>query len=146
MFNRIFFSIIVILALLTAGCATVLRGYEERVDLVNAPDDIKVFSDNGVEIQLSSREIRKSNQGREIKTWQEGTWKYEFQEIKSVSLRRNKEHFLILKSGDREKKVEVYPKITGTWLILDFITGIFPIFIDAYTGNWNHFESINAEF
>ena len=66
--------------------------------------------------------------------------------IKTISLRKNKEHVLVLKSGDREKRIMVYPKIGAGWLVVDLITGIFPIFVDAYTGNWNYFEEINAGF
>ncbi|QQS36069.1 MAG: hypothetical protein IPM56_17810 [Ignavibacteriales bacterium] len=126
-----------IISLLFSGCATVLSGYEDKVDLVNAPEDIKVYSDEGIEIPTSSRTVRQ---------FSEETKKYENIEIKTINLRKNKDHILILKSNNNEKKVEIYPKIVGTWLILDFITGIFPVFLDAYTGSWNSFQPINAGF
>ncbi len=128
---------IVIVIFLFGGCATVLRGYEDRVDLVNAPGDIKVYSNEGIEIPISSRTVRQ---------FSEESKKYENKEIKTISLRTNKNHILVLKSNDNERKVEVYPRIVGTWLILDFLTGIFPVFIDAYTGSWNSFQPINSGF
>jgi hypothetical protein len=126
-----------LITFLFSGCATVLSGYEDKVDLVNAPDDIKVYSNEGIEIPTSTRTVRQ---------FSKETKKYKNKEIKTIDLRANKDHILILKSKNNERKVEVYPKIVGTWLILDFITGIFPVFIDAYTGSWNSFQPINAGF
>lgn len=132
-----FFITILIVNFLFNGCATVLSGYEDRVDLINAPKDIKVYSKDGVEIPVSSRTVRQ---------YSEESKKFENKEIKTINLRTNKDHILLLKSKNTEKLIEAYPKIVGSWLILDFITGIFPVFIDAYTGSWNYFPPINAEF
>lgn len=38
----------------------------------------------------------------------------------------------------------VYPTIGTSWFILDLITGTF--FVDAYAGNWNFFDDIDASF
>jgi hypothetical protein len=123
--------------LILNSCATILGGYEYTIDLINAPEDIKVFDREDVEIPVFQRaESNYSQSTREIE------WTY----IKMISLRKNKEHVLILKSGDNEKRITVYPKIGAGWLIVDLVTGIFPVFIDAYTGNWHYFDDINAAF
>lgn len=126
-----------LIAFLFTGCATILNGYEDRVDLINAPDDIKIYSKEGVEIPISNRTTKK---------YSEESKKYEEKEIKTIKLRTNKEHILLIKVNNKEKLVEVYPRIQGTWFVLDIITGIFPAFIDAYTGNWNGFQPININF
>lgn len=129
--------IIFVMNLLFNGCATVLRGYEDEVELINAPKNITVHSKDGVEYPVFINNV---------KVYSEQTKKFENAEVRHIKLRRNKEHTLLLKNNDKVKLVEVYPKIVGTWLILDFITGVFPMFIDAYTGNWNSFQPINVDF
>ena len=97
-----------------SGCATIFSGYEDRVDLVNAPNNIKVYSKDGVELPTSSRTVKEySNESHS----------FEVKEVKSINLRTNKEHVLRLKAGDKEKLVEVYPKLSACWFIFDLITG-----------------------
>jgi hypothetical protein len=124
--------------LILSGCATIIKGYEDRVDLIDAPDDIQVYSEEGVELPVSVKMTRVFN---------DETKKYQDQELnKVVFLRSNQRHILILKSGDKEKVISVYPKIGAGWLIVDIITGVVPAIIDAYTGNWSHFEPIIIDF
>lgn len=133
--TSIFISIVFLILL--NGCATVFSGYEYAIDLKNAPEEIKVFDKDGVEIPVIQRaEANYSQDTRNI----------EWKSIKMISLRKNKEHSLVLKSGDTEKRITVYPKVGAGWIIVDLLTGIFPIFIDAHTGNWNYFDNINANF
>jgi hypothetical protein len=129
--------IAVLFSISLTSCATILKGYEDRVDLENAPEDIRVFSKDGIEIPVSSRDAR---------TYSEEQKKFVMVKIKTISLRTNKEHVLLLKSGDKEKRVEIYPKLGAGWLMLDIITGGFPAVIDMHTGNWNHFNSISSDF
>ena len=119
------------------GCATILSGYEDRVDLVNAPDNIKVYSKDGVELPISSRTV---------KGYSTESHSFEVKKIKSINLRTNKEYVLRLKADDKEKLIEVYPKLSAGWFIFDLLTGSLPAFIDAYTGNWNSFSPINVSF
>ena len=133
--TSIFISIVFLILL--NGCATVFGGYEYAIDLKNAPEDLKVFDKDGVEIPVFHRV--ESNYSQETRSF---NWTI----IKMISLRKNKEHTLVLKSGDTEKRITVYPKVGAGWIIVDLLTGIFPIFIDAHTGNWNYFDNINANF
>lgn len=127
----------IVLLILINGCATVFSSYEYSVDLNNAPENLKVYDINYVEIPISHRrDVYLSNE----------TKKYEPLLIKTISLRKNREHTLILKSGDKEHRVTVYPKIGAGWLVIDLVTGLFPVFIDAYTGNRHYFDDINVVF
>lgn len=124
--------------LLLQGCALILKGYKDRVDLINAPDDIKVFTADSVEIPVNTRLRRVYSEAR--KTYIDSIG------IKSINLRSNKEHLLVLRSGDRKKVIEAYPKVGAGWIFLDVLFGIVPLFFDAYTGDWNNFEPIYVQF
>jgi len=128
---------VVFFSICLTGCATVFKGYEDSVDLLNAPEDIQVYSKEGIELPVSSRKAR---------AYSEEEKKFVTVQIKTISLRSDKEHVLLLKSGDKEKRVEVYPRLGGAWLILDILTGGFPAIIDMHTGNWNHFKPIPTDF
>ncbi len=128
---------ITFIVLTFSGCATILSGYEDRVDLVNAPENIKVYSNDGVELPISSRPV---------KGYSTESHSFETKEVKSINLRANQKYVLKLKADNKEKLIEVYPKLGAGWVILDIITGVIPAFIDAYTGNWNSFPIINAGF
>lgn len=127
--------IISTLLLTLSGCATLLKGYEDTLNITNAPADLKVLTKDGEELVVTSKTARIQDKK---------TYNISEVNVKSIMLRSNNEHVLILKSGGAEKTVKVYPKISAGWLILDFITGIFPVFIDMYTGNWNYFDPIDA--
>ncbi len=133
-----FQAIVLIFSILTlTGCATVFKGYEDTLNITNAPADLKVLTKEGEELVVTSKTARIQDKK---------TYNVSEVNVKSIMLRSNDEHVLILKTGGTEKTVKVYPKISAGWLIFDFITGIFPVFIDMYTGNWNYFEPIAAGF
>ncbi len=119
------------------GCATIMSGYEDKVEIVTSSDEIKVYTKDGVEIPVNSKYGR---------TYSEIDDEYLEKEIKTIQLRKNKPHILLIKSGEKENLVEVYPKIGSGWFVLDFVTGILPGFVDAYTGGWNYFEPIKIDF
>ena len=135
-----FFAVSLIF-LFFSGCATILEGYVEEVDLVNAPDDIKVFSKDGVEIPVDTLRLR-------TVTWNQETKEFEYnsnQLLKSIKLRKNTDHVLVLKYDDNEKIIEVVPTLDAGWAILDFLL-VIPAFVDAYTGCWKSFQPISVEY
>ncbi len=137
--NRIVVIIIVIMvSLIFTNCATIIKGYEDRVVLANAPDSIKVFTNEGIEIPVISRTNL-------VETYK-GSYTYRDVTVKEIRLRNNKEYVLHLKYYDKEKIVSLYPKIGFGWAILDFVCGILPSFYDAYTGSWNRFPEIDSQF
>ena len=129
------------LPFLISSCATILKGYNDKVSIINPPEDLKIQTIDGINIPClkdSTSELRLvkvDRYGREI---------YEKFVIPSYSihLRSNQPHTLRFKSSNYEKTIVVYPKMGAGWLILDTITGIIPIFFDMYTGCFNHFDDI----
>jgi len=128
---------VILIMYICSGCATVFKGYEDKIKLNGAPDSIKVFTKDGLEIPI--RYENKRHYSYPQKAYVDSLYKV-------IYLRSNKEHTLTLKYPGKEKKVELYPRLGGVWLTVDFLLGVVPAFIDGYTGNWNHFEDINVSF
>jgi hypothetical protein len=111
------------------GCATIFKGYESHVELYLVPDSLRVFTLHGEEVPIHEMEFTSKN-------------------VVSISkviyLRSNQIHVLRLQKGDKQKIVSLYPKLSAGWLLLDIVSGGFPLFIDMYTGAWFHFDDVNA--
>ncbi len=135
-FIRVTTSIFII-SFLCTGCATVFKGYEDKVPILNSPDNLKIHTIDGTEIHIKNEEIRTANHDF-------NPAKIDTVKIPYINLRSNKSHVLVLESGKQKKTIEVYPKLSAWWFIADVLTATF--FIDMYTGNWNYFENINVEF
>lgn len=131
------FCVSIVFVFLSSGCATLCKGYYDRVNLINASDDLQIFSKDGVEIPIKNKIER---------TYSETDKQYVDKFAKVIYLRSNKEHVLRLKSGGKEKLIEVYPYVGAGWVVADVLTLGFPFFLDAYTGNWNRFYPIDAGF
>lgn len=131
---EIFFTFF--LLFLISNCATILKGYNDNVSLINAPEDLKIETNDGVNIPILKRQIVKKINNRDNTII---TLSY------YIYLRSNQSHTLRLKSADFEKTIVVYPKMSAGWLILDTITGIIPIIFDMYTGCFNHFDDIHFD-
>jgi hypothetical protein len=128
---------VAIIFIFTAGCATVFTGYEDTVDLINAPDDLKIYTKDGIEIPIQTLKTQK---------WDLEKREFVFdQTFNSIQLRTNRDYFLIMKSENKEKIIEVYPTLDAGWAILDFLL-VFPWIVDAYTGCWNGFSPIVIDF
>lgn len=126
-----------ILFLLLTGCATVFTGYEDTVDLINAPDDLKIFTQDEIEIPIQTLKTQKWDLEKREPVFD--------QTFKSIKLRTNRDYILIMKSENKEKIIEVYPTLDAGWAILDFLF-VFPWIVDAYTGCWNGFSPIVVDF
>jgi len=128
---------VLLTGILFNGCATVLKGYEDRVDLVNAPDGMKVFTQDGVELEVKDRHQRAYSaiQKKYIDTCF----------VKVIYLRSNKDHVLKLKYQGKEQLVERFGHISAGYFLADVLL-VFPVFVDIYTGNWNHFDPIYVNF
>jgi len=107
--------------------------------LIDAPDSIRVATQDGIEIPVVSRNILVVRQDKENSKFISTT-------TKEISLRSNRSYILHLKYKDKEKVISLYPKLGIGWLFLDLICGILPSFYDAHTGNWNYFPDVDASF
>ena len=123
--------IISFLAIISSGCATILKGYEDSVRINNLSDSLQVFTKDGIEIPIvRSKVMGKTgivNRGE-------------------IQLRVNHEHTLVLKDSNRQKVVTLYPELGFGWVVMDLVFGVLPSFYDAYTGSWTSFSDIDATF
>jgi hypothetical protein len=62
--------------------------------------------------------------------------------VATVALHSKENHTLLLRYSSIEKRVNIYPKLSIWWFLLDTICGGFPIIVDAMTGNWNYYDDI----
>ena len=122
-------TVLILFSVISSGCATMLKGYEDDVRLISASDSLQIFTKDGDEVPIVTNHIIKGNNEYFVR---------------EISLRSNQSHTLILKTGGKEKKITIYPKLGFGWVFLDIICGGFPSFYDAYTGDWNKFSSIDA--
>lgn len=129
---------VLIFSMFSFNCATIIKGYEDTVILKNAPDSLRVVTQDGIELNLGKKvDLKFPPKG--------GTAMLEVI-TKTLSLRSNKEHTLHLLYKDKEKIVKVYPKVKIGWALLDIICLGVPVIFDMYTGNWNAFPDIDAVF
>jgi hypothetical protein len=100
------------------------------VELYLVPDSLRVFTLHGEEVPIHKMEFT--------------SLKNVVRSSKVIYLRSNQVHVLKLQKGDKQKIVSVYPKLGVGWLLLDIVSGGFPLFIDMYTGAWLYFDKVNA--
>ena len=124
--------------LVLPGCATIIKGYYSEVELKNAPDSVRVFTAEGVEIPVTKTTVRARLYG--------GDQKWIDRPATFIRLRSKYDQTLVLSSNGQERKVQAFGKIGAGWLILGTVCGFVPAAVDALTGNWNSFESIDANF
>jgi hypothetical protein len=126
-----------------SGCATIMKGYESKV-YIKTDLKLKKVSDqnnqilnfNTIHKKKYEKRLNPETNKNEVTSKIVGT-KYE------LKLKSGKEHYLILETENGKKTVYLYPKISFGWAFVDIITGILPGIIDAYTGNWTHFDDID---
>jgi hypothetical protein len=123
-----------------SGCATVFKGSYTDVPLLNAPQGLRVFTQEGVEIKIDSI-AKAENQGGE---WSKAPKLMRVE--KTLRLVSRKTHVLVLKFGEKEKRVELTPTVEPLWLVIDTVLLFYPAIIDAITGNWYEFEPIRVMF
>ena len=122
---------------LLQGCATVFEGYYDTVELKNAPDSLRVYTNQGIEIPVERTVIKvRSSQFENVR---------EPQPVTRIKLRSNLDPVLILQHDGQEKKVQAFGKIQAGWFVLDIVLGV-PWIYDALTGNWNSYDPIDASF
>jgi hypothetical protein len=134
------YCLLLFLSFLFSSCATVFKGYYDKVSIIDPPKDLKITTSEGISIPcMYDSTMAKS---KDLKTWNESYVARNYY----ILLRNNQQHTLTFKSAEFEKTIVVYPKIGGGWLIIDTVTGILPVFIDMYTGSFNHFDPIDLNW
>ncbi len=115
------------------SCATIIHGYQKEVEIVNAPKDLSVETYEGVAIpvQRESLSFKEPYTGKEKATV-----------TAKINLRAKENHILVLKYGGKKEIFELHGKIEPFMLVLDTVFGLYPAFVDAYTGNWYRYDDI----
>ena len=108
-----FMMFFIITILLMNNCATVMKGMNERLLINTKPEGVEIFI-NGF---------------------------YAGKTPLPLNLETNKSYHIEFRSPDKESKVYILNrKVKTGWLILDVLTGIIPVFIDAATGALYSFD------
>ncbi|MDD8016931.1 MAG: hypothetical protein PHP42_01025 [Bacteroidota bacterium] len=126
--------LVVLLLFLFNGCATLFKGYEDPVHIYQYSEDVSFQTINGVQIP-----VHKTEQKFEIDSRSHFSID---STLYHISLYSNANHVLLIKTAKKEYSITRYPKLGWGWLVLDLLGGGVPMFIDIYTGAWNHFDPI----
>lgn len=106
----VFFIVSVILF---EGCATIFSGSYDEIDLSSEPKDAKVL-------------VNGKDEGNTPIT---------------LRLKKSKEYTIeFVKDGYKTKTLRMTYGLGAGWLILDILSGLVGIIVDAATGNWNSFD------
>jgi hypothetical protein len=106
----------VIICLLAVSCATLFKGNTSRLDLSSEP--------HGAEVYVNGRYMGDTP----------CTLKLESKYTYSIEFR---------KKGYESKTVNVTNHIGAGWIVLDVITGLAPVIVDAATGAWYELDQKN---
>ena len=118
------------------GCATVFKGYEDKVLIIGIPLETKIYTEDNIEAPLLTTSTTKKTFNKLLGVIDTVLIVEQF-----IYLRSNTDHLLTFKYLQEEKRIHLYPRLSAGWVFLDVITGTF--FVDYYTGNWNHFTNID---
>jgi len=99
-------SALVVLSL--SGCATLFKGSTQVVPATSDPAGAKVYVD-GVLYGTTPLQLK---------------------------LKTNKDYTITFKKGGVERTVTVTNQIGALWVVLDFLSGVGPLVVDAATGAW----------
>ena len=144
---KYFLILLSLFFVLFPGCATIIKGYHSKVyvatDRSNAQIDLKVINEDGTEIPIL---VEKSSYS--VTKWNPETNKQDtFYDRKLyINLKSQETHKLTIQKNGISTQVVFYPKVGIGWVILDIVTGVFPLVIDLYTGNLNHFDDLVDKF
>jgi hypothetical protein len=107
---------VLVLCLLSASCATIIKGNSSKVDLNSDPQGAKVFVNGNF---MGETPIR-------IKLESKGNYFLEFK-----------------KEGFKTKSFNITNHVGAGWIILDVLFGLIPVLVDAATGSWYDLDQNN---
>lgn len=96
-----------------SGCATLFSGSSEDISLTSEPQGAKVL-------------VNGHNEGKTPL---------------SIAFKKGKDYTIeFVKDGFEPKTLRLSYSLGAGWLILDILSGLIGIIVDAATGNWNVFN------
>jgi hypothetical protein len=108
---------VVAICLLVGGCATIFKGNSSKIELNSNPQGAQVLV-NGT--AMGETPIR-------LKLESKKTYSIEFR-----------------KEGFKTRIVNVQNHVGAGWIVLDVITGLIPVIVDAATGSWYGLDQDNV--
>lgn len=99
---------ILVLALVLSACATVFKGGTSDVAFDSNPQGAEIIID-GVSYGVTPL---------------------------SIELESNRNYTVVLRNNGEEREIILRSEIGTLWLVLDIVTGVIPVIVDAATGNW----------
>jgi hypothetical protein len=141
--QRNFFILILLSYVLFSSCATVFKGYHSRVDVAmdrsDLQIDLQVHNEDGTKIP-----VLVDRTSYAVTKWNSETNKQEtfYRRKLYIELKSQDTHMLTVKKNGISTRAVLYPKVGIGWVILDIVTGVFPLVIDLYTGNLNYFDDL----
>lgn len=129
---KMFIPFTLVSVFLLTGCATILRGYEQKVDVLNRTPDTKIYTTDNIEVPIQAKLNYRLN--KEEKRYVVADTTY------YIVLHQAHRQILTVSANGRQKNVEMYPYLSGGYLIADIIFGVIPAFVDSETGCWYHFD------
>ena len=112
-------SILIVFVFMLSNCATIFKGEYRNVRINSEPDGAKVYINGDYHGETPLRLELRPNQSY------------------TVEFRRD---------GYKTEVRQIQNKIGWGWVVLDVITGVVPVLIDALTGAWYDFDQryVNA--
>jgi hypothetical protein len=104
---------------LSTGCATILKGSRETVDITSDPSGARVQI-NGIDV--GSTPISAKVNGTDDQLIQ------------------------VRKEGFESRSMLISSSVGAGWVIADVLCGFWPIIIDAITGDWKSLDRTDAHF
>ena len=100
-----------------ASCATLFKGNSSKVDFNSNPQGAQVYVNGN---PMGETPIR-------VKLESKGNYAIEFR-----------------KEGFKTKTFNITNHVGAGWIILDIITGLLPVIVDAATGSWYELDQKNV--
>lgn len=126
-------SVVFFTTLLFTGCATILRGYTQEIDVLNVQPGTKITTADDIDVPLWARPSRKFNS--QTKRFEDAGMQY------YIILHRGGKQVLTVTADGKKKKVELYPYLSGGYVAVDILFVLIPAFIDSQTGCWNYYDA-----
>ncbi|MBB6099324.1 hypothetical protein HNR42_002762 [Deinobacterium chartae] len=101
-----------------SSCATIIKGTEQTVPVASTPEGAEVLV-NGVSYGRTPLQLR---------------------------LKTNQSYTIVVRADGKERIFNVVNRVGTLWVVLDVLTGLVPVVVDAATGAWYELDpnSINV--
>ena len=100
--------LIAVLTVALSGCATVFKGGSEDVFVNSNPQGAEIIID-GVSYGVTPM---------------------------TINLESDRDYTVVLRQGGQEETFFIRSEIGTLWIVLDVLTGLVPLIVDASTGDW----------